>query len=285
MIVTTCFESLVLPHSCLKHVSLPQLRVGEEADGASAVEERCASEVLAALLKRGAPEREVRQSLEEFKEKFADYGRDRRSAIEYHLQHVGRLLQPTTTTSMAMAALQNSTTEKPMEGVLKILLASSSSTIPIVSPSPTPATTPPKRNLFELLVNYLKVNEEQAAALKDSRFVAEELDRALHRSSTVLDELRANLTTVGQQMGTEFGKIREILTPSQIAKFVIWVNNNTAAMEMLDELWSAKYHGENREEAKKINSGAEATKTRGEVSAGTATEMMSCDETKKSSSS
>ncbi len=58
------------------------------------------------MLKSGASDAEIHNSIEVFKEKFADYGRDRRSAMEFHLRNVERLLMPTTTTSVAMRALQ-----------------------------------------------------------------------------------------------------------------------------------------------------------------------------------
>ena len=50
-------------------------------------------------------ESEMYEQIEFFKEKFADYGRDRRSAIEFHLKNVARLLMPTSTTSVAIRAL------------------------------------------------------------------------------------------------------------------------------------------------------------------------------------
>jgi hypothetical protein len=58
------------------------------------------------VLKSGAPDSEIYNSIEMFQARFADYGRDRRSAIEFHLRNVERLLMPTTTTSVAMRALQ-----------------------------------------------------------------------------------------------------------------------------------------------------------------------------------
>ena len=40
------------------------------------------------VLKSGASDPEIYNSIEMFKEKFADYGRDRRSAMEFHLRNV-----------------------------------------------------------------------------------------------------------------------------------------------------------------------------------------------------
>ena len=102
-------------------------------------------------------------------------------------------------------------------------------------------TTPEPKELFSYLVNFLQVTPEQAAALKDSRHVAKELDSALETSLAMLGELRERLTDMGQNLDAEFSEIRSILTPRQAAKFLVWVANNGACMHMLNELWSKVY--------------------------------------------
>jgi hypothetical protein len=85
------------------------------------------------------------------------------------------------------------------------------------------------------------VTPDQAIALKDSRFVAKEMDECLKASLGVLGELRRRLTQCGQDLETEFNTIRTILTPTQAAKFLVWVANNKACMHMLNELWNKVY--------------------------------------------
>ena len=311
------------------------------------------------MLKSGASDPEIYNSIEVFKEKFADYGRDRRSAIEFHLRNAERLLMPTTTTSIAMRALEggarfsNSGTssctspstvqneesgdeneevddieneneneemdehQEAMDEVEEVLIDASlnqgqveqSSTlmstpapmskptpisIPIPIPIPAPmgeatavdvqapstsvmaslapetntsvtspsSTVPPQittqtdndqmqlrtfpkntepKELFAYLVNFLQVTPGQSAALKDSRHVAKELDSALEKSLSMLGELRERLTDMGQNLDAEFSAIRSILTPTQTAKFLVWVAKNGACMHMLNELWSKVY--------------------------------------------
>ena len=244
-----------------------------------------------------------------FKEKFADYGRDRRSAMEFHLRNAERLLMPTTTTSVAMRALgggigadesegsEDEEEEEEEDGDIETLVKEetsqgdqnqSSTSIPApvppshehehspeaiigvsesLLPSATDASailptlaadipeqdsgqimqslsklkTPEPKELFSYLVNFLQVTPEQAAALKDSRHVAKELDSALETSLAMLGELRERLTDMGQNLDAEFSEIRSILTPRQAAKFLVWVANNGACMHMLNELWSKVY--------------------------------------------
>ena len=119
--------------------------------------------------------------------------------------------------------------------------------------APKLKTTDPKE-LFTYLVNFLNVTPEQAAALKDSRHVAKELDQALEKSLSMLGDLKERLTDMGQDLDAEFSAIRTILTPRQAAKFLVWVANNGACMHMLNELWSKNYpepvgvHGEEEED-------------------------------------
>jgi hypothetical protein len=105
------------------------------------------------------------------------------------------------------------------------------------------SAAPPKDNkaLFRHLVKILEVTPEQAAALKDSRFVAQEMDEILKDTLSVLTELRSRLTQCGEDLETEFNNVRTILTPSQSAKFLVWVSQNKACMHMLNELWSKVY--------------------------------------------
>ena len=197
------------------------------------------------MLKSGkASESEIYAKLEEYKEKFADYGRDRRSAMEFHLKNVERLLMPTQTTNFIMSTLKDSGggssgssnhSTAPLPTAPPTTTSSSSSAI---DNNNAPKTS---KELFTLLVKTLEVTPAQSAALKDSRFVAQEMDETLNETLNVLKELRGRLAQCGQDLETEFNCIRQILTPSQSAKFLVWVAQNKACMHMLNELWSKNY--------------------------------------------
>mmetsp|Transcript_19237 Transcript_19237/g.39008 ORF Transcript_19237/g.39008 Transcript_19237/m.39008 type:complete len:393 (-) Transcript_19237:24-1202(-) len=248
-----------------------QLQIGEEAEQSSWREQERVTEGLDALLKSGASEGEIYGQIEEFKEKFADYGRDRRTAIEFHLRNVARLLMPTTTTSVAMRALQGG----PINGKAKrntfdtkqpkpdmettdpeSTLASSKLSTPTLSSEPASDPVlklqqPPldPKALFQYLVDGLEVKPEQATALRDSRSVAKELDSSLQQALAVHSELRQRLTQVGEDLEAEMNSVRAILTPTQAAKFLVWVANNGACMHMLNELWSKVYPKPNKDDA------------------------------------
>jgi hypothetical protein len=200
------------------------------------------------VLKSGASDAEIHSSIEDFKEKFADYGRDRRSAMEFHLRNVERLLMPTTTTSVAMRALEggdginnimksvnatngSQTSKDPAVAVAQN--ATTSELKPKMNPAPQEPSSNTKKlpkaepkEMFKFLVEFLEVTPEQSAELKDSRHVAKELDDSLAKSMAMLEELKGRLTAVGQDLDAEFTEIRSILTPRQAAKFLVWVANN-----------------------------------------------------------
>jgi hypothetical protein len=315
-----------------------QLQIGEEAEDSASREQSKLTSEIDDLLKSGASEVEIFATLEEFKEKYADYGKSRRSAIEFHLRNLERLLMPTQVTSVVMTAMQGgghavtknavdsvegtSGTISPSdatpchqdnasdiasvemitqadEGALKpaalqptsiathvettdvetfppVFLPVSPSTITSAEESTNsflagsvssssgdsasvltsraagpslpwtsaqqqlPNLERPK-SLFQYLVRYLDVTPQQATALKDSRFVAQELDGCLESALNVLQELRGRLATTTDNLDSEFNHVRSILTPTQAAKFLVWVANNKACMHMLNELWDRVY--------------------------------------------
>jgi hypothetical protein len=236
-----------------------QLQIGEEAEDSLHREQAKLTEDMDALLKSGASEAEIYATIEEFKEKFADYGRDRRSAIEFHLRNIERLLMPTKTTTFVMRAIQGGdgdsaevANDKPASDVANDKPATAAS--PVSTPSvasdkstePAPAKDEPDpslepKELFQYLVNYLEVNPAQAAALKDSRLIAQEMDGCLEKALAVLAELRTRLAQTGEDLETEFTNVRSILSPTQAAKFLVWVANNSACIHMLNELWDRVY--------------------------------------------
>lgn len=225
-------------------LSTPQ--VGEEAEQTNHQKQIDSTKALDELLKSGkASESEIYAKIEEYKEKFADYGRDRRSAMEFHLKNVERLLMPTQTTSFIMSTLKDSDGNSSANSTNPASVAVSPPP-PVSSSQAAPeggASHPPKtsKELFTLLVKKLEVTPAQASALKDSRFVAQEMDETLQETLQTLKELRSRLAQCGQDLETEFNCIRQILTPSQSAKFLVWVAQNKACMHMLNELWSKNY--------------------------------------------
>jgi hypothetical protein len=234
-----------------------QLQIGDEAEENKNRDQAKLMEDIDELLKSGASEADIHTALESYKEKYADYGRDRRSAIEFHLRNIERLLMPTQTTSVVMQAIQSVQQADESSGVTLNGSDPKDGPLSAAAAAETDADDPPSaedalkmdpssskfepRTLFRYLVRHLGVTPEQAAALKDSRFVALEMDECLAEALKVLTELGGRMTQTGEDLETQFDNVRSILTPTQAAKFLVWVANNGAASYMLNELWDRVY--------------------------------------------
>lgn len=238
-----------------------QLQVGEEAEESRIQEQAKLTQELDELLKSGAPETDIHASLEEFKEKHSDYGKSRRSAIEFHLRNIERLLMPTQTTSVVVAAMEAGRQHDGSSSSLLDRAASGGVAVLKVDKKESPASGNTqaesdlslpfdtinanekmgRKALFQYLVNYLEITPEQAIALRDSRFVAQELDQCLEKALAVLAELRDRLFQTGEDLEGEFNTVRNTLTPTQAAKFLVWVARNKACIHMLNELWERVY--------------------------------------------
>lgn len=94
------------------------------------------------------------------------------------------------------------------------------------------------KSLFSLLGSYLEINDAQNKQLADSRSVATELDSTYTTTLTLLNELQKRLEQDALDLDQAFMQVAQILNPSQLAKFVIWVTNNPACMHMLNALWT-----------------------------------------------
>lgn len=75
-----------------------KLQVGKESADAEEEKSAIITAKLNELITQGASELEVQTKIQELKERFSDYGRDRTSAIDFHITQVRRCLQPTQVT-------------------------------------------------------------------------------------------------------------------------------------------------------------------------------------------
>ena len=63
----------------------------------------------------------------------------------------------------------------------------------------------------------------------------------LKTSLHLLSDLRGRVEAKNTALEREMQEIQEILTPNQSAKFILWVSDNPACMQMLEQLWSSMH--------------------------------------------
>ncbi|GMI18803.1 hypothetical protein TrLO_g11880 [Triparma laevis f. longispina] len=211
-----------------------QLKIGTEAERQDELDQQKVADGLEEMLRSGASEGEIWASIEDFKEKYADYGKDRRSAIKFHLDKICHLLKPTTTTTVAMKAIHS---QMPTDSTTTTTITTETTEDDSSNLLP-PNNKAKTKSLFSLLGAYLEVDSTQNQQLSDSRNIAKELDETYVSSIRLVTELQKRLEKDGADLDQQFMEVAHILNPSQLAKFVIWCTNNTAAMHMLNALWT-----------------------------------------------
>ncbi|KAL8007427.1 putative cAMP response element binding (CREB) protein [Plasmopara halstedii] len=188
-----------------------QLKAGKEAIRQEEKEKNRVCEELEKMIKCGASEKELAEKIDNFKEQYSDYGHGRRSALSYHLHQIERLLLPTQVTKMCIWALRQDDSfwqEEEDETSLPVILAKE-----------------------------LGLSEDQKKKIQQQRgsisLICENLKSALE----LLAELKTEVTNKNSTLDTEMEKLQNILTPTQRAKFIVWVTNNQACMHLLNKLW------------------------------------------------
>jgi hypothetical protein len=188
-----------------------QLKAGKEAMKQEEKEKNRVCEELEQMIQRGASEKELAEKIDNFKEQYSDYGHGRRSALGYHLHQIERLLLPTQVTKMCIWALRQDDSfwqDEEDETSLPVILAKE-----------------------------LGLTEEQKKKIQQQRgsitLICENLKNAL----SLLNELKTEVIQKNTTLDMEMDKLQNILTPTQRAKFIVWVTNNQACMHLLNKLW------------------------------------------------
>jgi hypothetical protein len=97
-----------------------------------------------------------------------------------------------------------------------------------------------------------QVTEAQQSELFNQRDAVEAMEADLQQTLGMLHELRQNIDDKNSSLDTELQEVQKILTPTQTAKFILWITQNPACMHMLNQLW---HHIYERSEAEKGEEG------------------------------
>jgi hypothetical protein len=93
-------------------------------------------------------------------------------------------------------------------------------------------------SIWSILMSEIGANEEQKEKIKAHRNDARLMAKDLRFTLRECDDLKRRMERKNQALGEEMKELQKILTPVQLAKFILWVNNNPASVAMLDKLWS-----------------------------------------------
>ncbi|OQR90853.1 26S protease regulatory subunit 6B [Thraustotheca clavata] len=176
-----------------------QLKAGKEAMKQEEDEKTQICIELENMIHENAGEAEIAAKIDNFKEQYSDYGQGRRSALNYHLHQLERLLMPTQVTKMCIWALkQDDAFWEDGED---------------------------ETSLLSILTHDLGLTEEQRKSIQSHRSAVVKICENLRLALQLLHQLKADVEQKNITLDTEMDQLQNILTPTQRAK--VYKSNTT----------------------------------------------------------
>ena len=180
------------------------------------------------MIKEGANESDIQRTIQELQERFSDYGRDRRSAIEFHISQLRRCLQPTQTTRAILWLISIVPQfHDPSSGEV---LSKCQGEVANLWYSLLDEIKPTVEQKMQMIAFSAPNSEEHSDPFGD-------IDRSSVICETMLDRIMDIIGTKNDSLDIEMNNLQTILSARQIAKFILWFDQNPACMQMLEMLW------------------------------------------------
>lgn len=193
-----------------------QLKAGKEAIRQEEQEKNRVCEELEHMIQRGASEKELAEKIDNFKEQYSDYGHGRRSALNYHMHQIERLLLPTQVTKMCIWALRQDDTFWQDE--------EDETSLPVILAKELGLSEEQKKKIQQQRCAVIVVSVHMIAGFLSH--VAVSLCRGsislicdnLKSALALLSSLKTEVTNKNSTLDTEMDQLQNILTPTQRAK-------------------------------------------------------------------
>lgn len=163
-------------------------------------------------------EAKLSQKLTMYKDLYSDFGRERMSQIQYHMDRLKSLLIPNQVSKMTLWSLQQEddfydekTNQTTFGG-----------------------------GIWNMLCSELELTSEQKRGLIDMRHGIRKQRRNLAECLRILKELGSRVDTNLNHMTNQMTDVMSLITPTQQAKFLLWIEKNQACMHMLNNIWSTQ---------------------------------------------
>jgi len=198
-----------------------QLRVGREPNVSKEEEDKQKLiRELSDLVNRKAPDAELQVLLRSFVARFSDVGEDREKLVEKHMDQLERMLTPSQVTKMCMWTLQQDE-----------FFDSSA------APGPAPVVEDDTDSLWTTILKIIAATPEQVEKFKTYRQDAQALTRGLRFMSRECADVRQRIAMKNKALGEEMRALQDLLTPTQFAKYLIFVQDNPASISLLARVW------------------------------------------------
>jgi hypothetical protein len=160
--------------------------------------------------------------MQSFRDRYADYGSDRKKQLEYHLNQMQRLILPNQTTKMLISSLHQEEDADKLEAQEEEALARFEGLDGL--------------GIWNMLCKEVDLTMTQQLQFLVRRENIKKIWKDLQQSFTIIGDARKAFLGKNSKMEKEMDELQECLTPEQQAKFVLWIQNNAAFMQMLNKL-------------------------------------------------
>ena len=203
-----------------------KLKIGPEFAAEELKEASQFLEHLDGLLTAGATDETIKNAIHEVQQRYADYGRDRRSAIDFHINSLRKCLQPTQTTRTVLWLMSCVNEFHNEDGSLK------------------PKQEGIVADLWYSLLNALQATGEQNLKLVTTvgadSFNSQKvpiLEEVSKKPEQLIQRLESLIANKNDNLDTEMKKLQSLFSVRQIAKFMVWTQKNPVCMQMIEALW------------------------------------------------
>jgi len=173
-------------------------------------EKSAASQRIKAYLENGATISEMQRGVQDFSEMYSDYGRRRQRELNFHLEQLQRLVNPTNFTKMGLWTLAQG--------------------------NPNPKHNP----IAGILQQELEITPQQGKKILFQREKIRSVCENLKECLQLLANLRGLCAQKTRLFHDRMKKCQEILTPEQVVKLIRWVDENSQVLSSVCPGWGAE---------------------------------------------
>ena len=164
------------------------------------------------MLQDNAPDEELAPVIQSFTELYSDYGRKRHQELNFHLEQLQRLANPTNFTKMGLWTLAGQSRNK------------------------TTGNDP----IAGMLQKELEISPQQGRKILEQRQKIQHVCSNLKECLVLLGKLKALCETKTKIFHDRMTKCREILNPKQVVKLLIWIDENSATLGSVCPGWGSE---------------------------------------------
>lgn len=193
---------------------LGQVKTGRGNRGEEEEKRRIAEmQRISQMVSQKCSEEEIELRVKNYTILYSDYAEERRRVLQTHVSQMESLLLPTKISKMLLWILeQDDEFFKGGDG----------------------------SSIWQTLIQELKIDEGQKKAIIDQRNKLGTQNVGIKQIIKKLKLLEQEILESMQSRQARMNEITNVFTPTQQAKFLHWVENNEACVQLLDELWKQR---------------------------------------------